>query len=276
MAAVKITIIVDDTAGDGLLGEHGLAMAVETEGRCILFDTGQGEALAPNAALLGVELDRTDILVISHGHYDHTDGIPEVLRSGRKVDVYAHPDIVRRRYSIRGGRPRLVSMAPGSAAALDRLPPSSLHWVREPVQISGTIGLTGPIPRQTDFEDTGGPFYLDPEGREPDPLLDDIALWIATDEGIVVCVGCCHAGLVNTLRHVRGLNDGRRVRAVIGGFHLLEAGPARLERTAAEMRSLDPDEVIPCHCTGERGIAALEAALGKRVKPGRAGESRLF
>lgn len=130
---MKITILVDDRAGTGLSSEHGLAMAIEAEGQSILFDTGQGSALAPNAALLGFDLDTPDILVISHGHYDHTDGIPEFLRSGREIRVYGHPDIVQPRFSIRDGRPKVVSMAPESRIELERLPPHCLHWVRGPV-----------------------------------------------------------------------------------------------------------------------------------------------
>jgi 7,8-dihydropterin-6-yl-methyl-4-(beta-D-ribofuranosyl)aminobenzene 5'-phosphate synthase len=142
--------------------------------------------------------------------------------------------------------------------------------------LTKNTNVTGPIPRETEFEDTGGAFFLDPEGTRPDPIEDDIALWIRTGEGIVLCVGCSHAGLVNTLHHVQRLADGQSIRAVIGGFHLLHAGRDRLERTLASLRPSKIDMLVPCHCTGARAVEALQGAFGKRVSPGAAGWSFRF
>ena len=155
--------------------------------------------------------------------------------------------------------------------AIGKLPLEHLHWVQQPILLSDKIGITGPIPRETSFEDTGGPFFLDPEGRRADAIDDDLALWIRTDDGVIVCVGCSHAGLVNTLNHVQHLTHGLRIRAVIGGFHLLNAGRERLDQTIAAVRLLEPDMVIPCHCTGEFAVALLRNDLGERVSPGAAG-----
>jgi len=273
---MKITILVDNQAAGQLRGEHGLALWIEAEGRQILFDTGQGHALEPNARVLGLDLGRTEVLVLSHGHYDHTGGIPAVLRRAREIQVYGHPGIVEPRYSIRDGAAKLISMPSESLAALDRLPAANLHWVSQPVNLSERIGLTGPIPRETGYEDPGGPFYLDPEGRRPDPIDDDLALWVKTDQGLVVCVGCSHAGLVNTLNQVRRLASGLSVYAVIGGFHLLQAGRARMEQTLAALRLLEPERVIPCHCTGEQAAALLRDGLGEGVTIGAAGMTLVF
>jgi 7,8-dihydropterin-6-yl-methyl-4-(beta-D-ribofuranosyl)aminobenzene 5'-phosphate synthase len=142
--------------------------------------------------------------------------------------------------------------------------------------LSETIGITGPIPRKTSFEDTGGPFYLDPQGKRTDPIEDDLALWIRTDKGAIVCVGCSHAGVVNTCLHVQSLSQGLRVRAIIGGLHLVNAGRERLEQTVAALRRLEPDMLVPSHCTGEPAVVALRGALGDRVSPGAAGMTFRF
>ena len=218
-SAIAITILVDNQAGPGLTTEHGFSLWIETDGRRILFDTGQGPALPMNARTLGVDLQQTDMLVLSHGHYDHTGGIPHVLQVAPNAHVYCHPGVVQPRYSLRNGSPKPAHMPSESMAALDRLPEKNLHWTSEAVRLSENIGLTGPIPRQTTFEDTGGAFFLDPEARHADPIEDDLALWIKTDQGLVVCVGCCHAGIINTLTHVRRLSGVARIRAVIGGLH---------------------------------------------------------
>jgi 7,8-dihydropterin-6-yl-methyl-4-(beta-D-ribofuranosyl)aminobenzene 5'-phosphate synthase len=275
-ANARVTILVDNQAGEGLLAEHGLSLWIETEDKRILFDTGQGSALESNARILGVDLGRTDVLVLSHGHYDHTGGIAQVLQQARNINAYCHPGVVLPRYIIRKGKPQPIQMPRESMAAIDKLPLERLHWVQQPILLYDKIGITGPIPRETSFEDTGGPFYLDPEGKHADSIDDDLALWIRTDDGAIVCVGCSHAGLVNTLNHVRRLSHGLRVRAVIGGFHLLNAGRERLDQTVAALRLFEPDAVVPCHCTGEPAVALLRGALGERVSPGAAGMTYQF
>jgi 7,8-dihydropterin-6-yl-methyl-4-(beta-D-ribofuranosyl)aminobenzene 5'-phosphate synthase len=273
---VKITILVDNQAGDGLFTEHGLSFWIETEGKRILFDTGQGNALEPNARVLGAALGETGILVLSHGHHDHTGGVPQVLRIARKSEIYCHPGAAQPRFSIRDGTPKPVQMQRESMAAIEKLPEQSFHRVSRPVSLSNRIGITGYIPRETSYEDTGGPFYLDSEGMRADPIDDDLAMWIRTDDGLVICVGCCHAGLVNSINHVRRLSDCSSIRAVIGGFHLLNAGSQRLDRTAAALRAFKPGMVVPCHCTGEHAVAVLRDALGDRVSPGAAGMTFRF
>ena len=173
---VKITILVDNQADDGLFAEHGLSFWIETEGKRILFDTGQGSALEPNARALDVDLGETDIVVLSHGHFDHTGGIPQVLQHARKTNVYCHPGVVQPRFSIRDGTPKPVQMQRESMAAIEKLPAQSFHRVSRPVSMSNRIGITGYIPRETSYEDTGGPFYLDSEGMRADPIDDDLAM----------------------------------------------------------------------------------------------------
>lgn len=268
---VRITILVDDQADGRLVPEHGFSLWIEAAGKRILFDTGQGGALKDNARLLGIDLAGADILVLSHGHYDHTGGIPQVLAQSRDIDVYCHPGAVIARYSIRNQLSKSIRMPPDSIAAIELLPSKQLHWVKEPMLLSEGLGLSGFIPRETNFENPGGPFYLDPDGKYADSIVDDLALWIRTDSGVIVCVGCSHGGLVNTLNHVRDLNPGLKIRAVIGGFHLLDAGRERIERTTAALRPFELDSVIPCHCTGRTVVALLQESLGERVTPGAAG-----
>lgn len=274
---IKITILVDNQAKAGLIAEHGFALWIETADRRILFDTGQGRVCEKNGATLGIDLATTDALVLSHGHYDHTGGIPRCLNLAGKAELYCHPGAVLPRYSVRDNMARSLQMPRESMRAIDTLPAERVHWVQHSLLLNETIGLTGPIPRETDFEDTGGPFFLDPKGQRPDPLDDDLALWIRTGQGLIVCVGCAHSGLINTLHHIQRLNGGIRIRAVIGGFHLLNAGRHRLDRTVSTLRQFAPDSLIPCHCTGKEAANAFQNALGtNRCRPGAAGMSCSF
>ena len=161
-------------------------------------------------------------------------------------------------------------------AALDRFPQEQLHWLQQPILLAPDIGLTGPIARNTDYEDTGGPFFLDQAGQRPDPIDDDLALWIATESGLIVCVGCAHSGLINTLDAIQTQHPGQRIRAVIGGFHLVNAESTRVEKTIEALHELAPELVIPCHCTGEEAQFQLQQGLGKHCRQGVAGMQLSF
>ncbi len=267
----RVTVLVNDTAEQGLRPEHGLSLWIETGNRRILFDTGQVGALAENARMLDVDLSAMDQLVLSHGHYDHTGGVPVALKASPAVHVYCHPGVFLRRTSIRNGKAKPVHMPEGSRLSLEALPQDRLHASAEPALLGPGIGTTGAVPRETTWEDTGGPFYLDPDGRRPDLLDDDIALWFITRYGIVVCAGCSHAGLINTLSRCRQVSGTRKIHAVIGGFHLHEASQERLDRTVAALMTEPPDLMMPCHCTGENAVRTLTEAFVGRVRPCRAG-----
>jgi 7,8-dihydropterin-6-yl-methyl-4-(beta-D-ribofuranosyl)aminobenzene 5'-phosphate synthase len=277
----KITILVDNsvlenaiTVGEApnrLASEHGLAFLIESGGTRILFDTGQGPSLENNIPALGQDLTQTDILVLSHGHYDHTGGVAWVLRHAPDADVYCHPGVVQVRYAVHNGKAKSIGIPRRPLKALKKLSPERLHWVQGPVILAEHVGITGPIPRSTEYEDTGGPFYLDKQGWRPDPLEDDLALWIQTEKGLVVCFGCAHSGAVNTLDYIRSLNRDMGIRAVIGGLHLINAGEERMNETIAALRGLKIPLVIPCHCTGPDALKVLAEALGDSVSPGASG-----
>lgn len=268
--AVKVTIIVDDKAAEGLLCEHGFSVWIEVAGRRLIFDTGQGAALAGNVDRLGIDLHSTDILVLSHGHYDHTGGVPLVIAQAPTVEIYAHPAASIPRYSLREGVATPIAMPAASRTALE-VHSVGVRWITRSQRLAFCLGLSGPIPRLTDFEDTGGPYFVDTDGALPDPIADDLALWIRTDRGLVVVVGCSHAGLVNTLHHALKLSGDTRLHAVLGGFHLNEASEARLAQTMVGLQDLAPDLIVPCHCTGDAAVERLVQSFGERVLPGNAG-----
>lgn len=264
-------ILVDNAGLPGFATEHGFALWVEADGMRLLFDTGQGGVLSANARRAGVRLALLDHLVLSHGHYDHTGGLEEVLHQSHNCMLHCHPNTVSPRYAIRNHDVRSVQMPREVMTVLDRFPQEQLHWVQRPVLLNKAVGLTGPIARKTVFEGSSGPFFLDQSGHRPDLFDDDLALWIRTDRGLVVCVGCAHAGLINTLMQAQRQNDGMRIYAVIGGFHLVNADRSRIDLTVQALQRFAPDLIVPCHCTGADTVAALRQAFGDRCRPGAAG-----
>jgi 7,8-dihydropterin-6-yl-methyl-4-(beta-D-ribofuranosyl)aminobenzene 5'-phosphate synthase len=102
-------------------------------------------------------------------------------------------------------------------------------------------------------------------------LVDDLGLWVRTERGLVACIGCCHTGVVNTLNYILRLNPGSKIRAVVGGMHLMNASEIRLGQTIAALQSLEPDRLVACHCTGESSIERMKAAFGDRTLCGHSG-----
>jgi 7,8-dihydropterin-6-yl-methyl-4-(beta-D-ribofuranosyl)aminobenzene 5'-phosphate synthase len=267
---VNLTILVDNQATDGLVSEHGLSFWIEAGGKRLLLDTGQGAGLEHNAPALGVDLGLADLIVISHGHYDHTGGLPYALGRAQSAAICCHRSVLQPRYAVREGKARAIGIPAPSLAALNSRR-DSVRWVEGSVWLSDEIGLTGPIPRLTAYEDTGGPFFLDPEGTRPDLLDDDLALFVRTEKGLVVFLGCAHAGVVNTLRYVREVTGEQRIHAIVGGFHLMDADQARLDNTVGALLQVGAERVVPTHCTGKNTLALLERALREQMTPGYAG-----
>ncbi|WP_254568003.1 MBL fold metallo-hydrolase [Oscillatoria sp. HE19RPO] len=247
-----ITVVVENTAAArGLLGEHGLSYYIETPDSRILFDTGQGLALKHNAQQLGISLPEIDTLVLSHGHYDHAGGLMTVLETS-SPRLFLHPSALNPKFSPRGdiGCP---IQDPDILAQKSK----EVIWTETPTEIVSGVYVTGTIPRVHPLEDTGGQFWQNEQQNQVDLMLDDQALFIDTMEGVLVVLGCAHAGVINTLNYIATLTGEDKFYGVIGGMHLLNASRDRLQATAEIFRKYDLQLIGANHCTGMMAQAFL-------------------
>lgn len=274
---IRITVLIENTVNlRGLRAEHGLAFHIQAGRHQLLFDTGQSNLLLQNARNLQLDLRDVEAVVLSHGHYDHTGGLKAVNELARHTQLYLHPAAMSPKFAGQSdGKSRRVGMSEESLKVVGNAAPSAI-WTQSPTEVVEGIFVTGEIPRQNNFEDTGGRFYLDEACSQPDPLVDDQALFFDTREGLVVVLGCGHSGVVNTLEHIRRITGNRPIRAVIGGMHLLNASPERMSKTLEAFRQWNIQQLIPGHCTGIAAVAQLWTAFPGRCSSCATGTRLIF
>jgi len=264
---VKVTCVVDNTVGWGtaLWGEHGLSFLIETEeGGRVLFDTGQsGTVLLHNLTELKVHPQEISTLALSHAHQDHTGGLEAFLERGSGLTLYAHPDIFRQRFSRHNGERRSIGLPLPRGRLAAR---AELRLSAEPVEIAPGVWITGEITSRPEPEGRSDRHLVrEEDGWASDPYRDDLSLVLQVGGGLVLLCGCCHAGLLNTLLHVRRTFEGEIV-AVAGGTHLVDAKEDYLEHVVAVLREeFGPPQLYLNHCTGEQAYLTLVSALGERV-----------
>lgn len=274
VGSVRITLLVENLAqGRCLLGEHGLSYWIETPAGRVLFDTGQGRAIGNNASVLGIDLTTLDALVLSHGHYDHTGGVAALPSAGREIAVYAHPDAFGPKYSQHDDRRFYDAGMPAAARIALASEAYRLVETREPTCVLPGVWVTGEVARHTPFEDVGGAFFVDDQGREPDQIRDDQSLVVDVEGGSILVLGCGHAGLINILRHVQTVMGRPRILGIIGGMHLLHADEERINATLAVLDREQIPLLAPCHCTGIEATARLRNQFGATFKTVAAGSA---
>ncbi len=259
--SVRITTLSENTAQLGFLAEWGLSILVETENRKVLLDTGMSISAVHNADLMGIDLSTVDTIVLSHAHVDHTGGLRDVLMRTGNVEVVAHPDIWIPKYVVFGELERYAGI-PFMREELENHG-ASFTLTKEPYKIGDDIMTTGEVEMTTDYEKIDDRLCLK-VGDEmvPDPLTDDLAITVRTEQGLALITGCAHRGIVNTVRHVQSITGGEYIHTIIGGTHLHVASPERVQKTADELKELGLQRLGVSHCTGFYSAAALAREFG--------------
>ncbi len=272
MAKVKITVLCENTVGRLIgTGEHGFSAFIETNGGNYLFDTGSGNSVVSNSLALGKELKNIRKIFLSHGHQDHTGGLPEVLKLRGKVEIHAHPQVFTDRvrvYEENHREMRRFIGIPYKRSYLEALGACFL-FNSEFAEADKNLYLTGEVPRRTDFEKSDPKlFAVIDEKLVPDVFPDDQSLILDTEKGLVLVLGCAHAGMINIIRHVRTKMNRDGFYAILGGTHLDFLAPDQVEASIQALRKIPFEKIGVSHCTGMRAASRLYQEFGERFFQG--------
>ena len=253
---MRLSILADNSAYGKFLAEHGLSYFIEHDKK-VLFDTGHSDVFIKNAEAMSINLDEADYIVLSHGHWDHGNG----LKYLRRKPLICHPAAFNKKFRLDGRTSNGMDMTYEEAVKQFELGMSA-----EPVEISEKLIFLGEIPRVTSFESKETPF-LDEHGA-PDFIKDDSAI-AAIDEGeLVIITGCSHSGICNIIEYAKKVTGLDKIRTVIGGFHLKE-NDEKTKETIKYFKKADVKYICPTHCTELPALAAFYNEFKiKQVKAG--------
>ncbi len=260
---MTITSLIDDFSPKrGLRGEHGLSLYIEAGATKLLFDTGQGGTFMENARTIGIDLTGLDAVVLSHGHYDHGGGVSDLYRS---LEASLPPFFAGRGFdAVRSSRSGTRLMDIG--LPVPALPPGAPLAVITTFEEFAPGVWFLPAAELVDGAEANPKFRIfsgDVEGI--DHFDDELSLVFDEEDGIVIVTGCAHRGILNIARAAMRSFPGRPVKAIVGGFHLVDAEPETLSRVAAGIAAIAPKAVFCAHCTGPRGFAALSEGVQTTV-----------
>lgn len=271
--ATRITILVDNEVRPkmGLVAEHGFSAMVERGFQRLLFDTGQGRALMHNANTLGMDLAGLISVILSHGHYDHTGGLSQVVNANPGIRVVAHPGIFGRHLKLDDDGRSAHDV--GNPHSLETLQDTGAR-VELPLgftEIVDGVWFSGEVPRKPGGEPDSVLVVESAEGYVPDPLPDDAYLLLDTPSGPALLLGCAHAGLDNIFDHLELMSGLKKLHAVIGGTHLGPKGDKEVAEAIKCFEKFHVDIVAPCHCTGPERTRELKERFGDKFREAWAG-----
>ena len=272
---MRITIICENTVGRLIgLGEHGFSAFIETDQGNYLFDTGSGHSIVKNSLELNKDLRTIRKIFLSHGHYDHTGGLPEVLKLRGKVDVHAHPHIFLDRVHVIKENEKEIKRFVGLPFKKSYLETLGANFVlnKEFNEIEKGIFLTGEVPRKTSFEKPDSRLFAEVDGKmNLDIFSDDQSLILDTEKGLILVLGCAHSGMVNIIHHVLNKTGKEKFYAILGGTHLDFLTKEQSNESIEALKRFQVEKIGACHCTGMRAAFRLHQEFGDRFFYGHVG-----
>ncbi|MFW6040550.1 MAG: MBL fold metallo-hydrolase [Thermoplasmatota archaeon] len=252
------TLVVDDSGySNNLYAQHGVSFLIDVkindENKRILFDVSQSaEPILHNMDILNLDPKTIDMIFLSHCHYDHTKGLVGMLKAidSNNIPIIAHPDIFRECITL---GPNIENKGITEENSKEKIEEQggNLLLIKSASPLMEGVMSTGEIENRYDFEDVGINQYTIKNGDlVKDDAPDDMSLILRFSDGIVVVSGCSHAGIAGIVKKAMEVTDESKVKAVTGGFHLLDAEAKRIEKTVDKFQEFGVEKVCAGHCTG--------------------------
>ena len=261
--AIKITTLIENSLGQNhdLQNEHGLSFFIEIDGpnrQKILFDTGQSSKFISNAEKLDIDLSKTQKVVLSHSHYDHTGGLMSLVKTQKtSFDLYVGSGFFAPKYADDNGKWKFI----GSNFDYEELKDKTINVQ----QLSNDMTILAPgvfaitnFPKTNSFEKASPRFFIhNGIEYERDYFKDEVTLVLESKAGLVVLLGCSHPGIVNILEAVQTRLN-KPLYCVVGGTHLVGASEERLDESLKYLRNLKLPMLGLSHCTGDEALGRIQ------------------
>ncbi|RLF32331.1 MAG: MBL fold metallo-hydrolase [Thermoplasmata archaeon] len=256
----KIYTLLEDYAGynTSFYAQHGLSFLIEVEleemKKRVLFDTGQSaDPVLHNMKLLGLDPKTIDMIFLSHCHYDHTKGLVGILKEiGKKdISIVAHPTIFRPHVVLAPYLKPIGMIEENTKKGVEKYG-GKFFLTKAPFPLVNGIISTGEIDVRENFEkEVETKLYTIKEVEIcKDKMVDDMSLILKLDNGIVVISGCSHAGIVSITKKAVEITGESNIKAIIGGFHLIDARKERIDETIKKLSEMNVEKIYTGHCTG--------------------------
>lgn len=280
MSSLKVIILSENrTNRPECLAEHGLSVYIETGGKKILFDLGASDIYLQNAKYMKIDLEQVDTAVISHGHYDHTGGVPSFCEINKKAMIYIHEKAFETTYGMEDGKVEKIPCSirwtelqrRGIAQRLAAT--TGVTWLTEDIAVSGTI------PREDNAASTESFYIRNADGSlTVDPMEHEQFLTIRVrnaegkSRGIFIFSGCSHNGVIPCLSYAKTLFPGEHILGLLAGMHLYQSSAGIRTEILTQVAAEEIDYILPVHCTGIHAICDLKIMMGERCIPAGAGD----
>ena len=259
----KVTVIVDNIAGEGIAGEWGLSILVEHENKKILVDVGASELFANNMEQLGIDIRGVDYAVLSHAHYDHANGMPRFFKENSKAKFYLRENTGENCYFKKFifykyiGIPKHILMDYSERIEIvsgDYKLMKGVYLIPHKTNGLEAIGKREMMYRRTSY------------GWKPDDFSHEQSLVVDTDKGLVIINCCSHGGTVNIINEVGETFPDKHIYGLIGGFHLFNKSDEEIRDVAKKIQNTGIDFVCTGHCTKGRAYKIMKEELGDKLE----------
>lgn len=257
------TILIDNITKNELMAEWGLAVFLEYEGHKILLDTGTTGGFLKNAEAMGIDISQVEYGVLSHAHYDHSDGLADFFEKNQTAKFYIREGSAENCYSKQGMLPKYIGIHKGY---LKRFEDRIVYVSGDYELLPGVVLLPHKTPGLSKIGRKAGMYVQKGLRFLPDAFDHEQSLVFDTERGLVIFNSCSHGGADNIIKEVIATWPEKKIYALIGGFHLFRSSDEEVRALAARVRETGIEKIYTGHCTGDRAMEILKEELGDRAE----------